>query len=651
MVAVRGKPLLKKYIKDTFTDTDVTEEKISIDYNDLNTYVIDRTGKDFWELGIYNYIDSFNTDLTTYKLINVPENITLHELSAKHNNKWISTKAMIKNITDVKVDLKTASYLCRGCNATKSVPVSDPIQPVTIPVCTNPKCGYYSTAKGMVLDKDTCGYRNYKLVKLEQPLELRNGGTTREFKAILLDALASPNLTLKPGDVCDVTGTFKVEPRKKNGRDEGYEFMIHVHNITPVEDVFEDTRITEDDIEDIKELSKRNDVFDLLVNTLAPEVFGYDLIKQGILLSLFEGKRPDDDTFKAAQMDRWTIHILLIGDPGIGKSQLIQSVKKCGPKNITIAGTNTSQAGLTTSAVKDELTGTWAIEAGAIVLADTGTLCIDEFDKLSPSAQKSLNEPMEQLVIGSAKAGLVQTMTARTSVIAAANPKYGKFRKDKDIAEQLDIADSTLSRFDLLFVLEDSIVEDDDRELARALLNKEFVVDESETVDLDLFKKYITYAKANCSPVLTDGARQLLQEFYVDTRQAAKLSNDGKPITPRDLKALERLTIASAKSELRCEANEEDVERVLKIYTYSLDSVGLTPETAGALQRVRSDKENEVFDKVREMIDAEVDFEGFPLSYETEERMRMECEIECTNTRLNGDDVYEEVIAEIKKSL
>jgi len=258
---------------------------------------------------------------------------------------------------------------------------------------------------------------------------------------------------------------------------------------------------------------------------------------------------------------------------------------------------------------------------------------------------------MEQLVIGSAKAGLVQTMTARTSVIAAANPKYGKFRKDKDIGEQLDIADSTLSRFDLLFVLEDTIVEDDDRELAKALLNKEFVVDKSETLDLDLFKKYITYAKANCFPVLTDDARVLLQEFYVNTRQAAKQSDDGKPITPRDLKALERLTIASAKSKLKCEADESDVERVLKIYISSLDSVGLTPETAGALQMIRSDKENEIIDKVREMLDEEVDFEGFPLSSETEERMRMECEIECTNTRLNGNDVYDEVIAEIQKSL
>ena len=649
MASVRGRPLLKKYIKKTYGE-DVKEEIISIDYNHLNWYLIDRTGKDFWEQEIYKFIDAVNTSTTTFKLINVPENIELRDLNAEHNNKWISTKAMIKNITDVRVDLKTASYICHKCNRNHLVEVEDPTQVVAMPsLCSNPQCD--GTSKDMILDKDTSVYRNYKLLKLEQPLELRNGGHTREFKAILLDSLASPRVTLKPGDVCDVTGTFKVESRKKNGKADGYEFVLHVHNINPVEDVFEDSRITEDDVEEIKELSKRDNIFELLVNTLASDVFGHDLIKQGILLSLFEGNRPDDDTFKTAQKDRWTIHILLIGDPGMGKSQLLQSVKVCAPKHIGIAGTNTSQAGLTTSAVKDELTGTWTLEAGVVVLADTGILCIDEFDKLSPNAQKSLNEPMEQLSIGSAKAGLVQTMTARTSIIAAANPKYGKFRKDKDIAEQLDIAESTLSRFDLLFVLEDDIEEDFDRDLAKALLNDESVVDKSEVIDLELFKKYVTYAKANCFPVLSDDAKSLLIDFYIQTRQAAKQSDDGKPITPRDLRALERLTIASAKSELRCEATVKDVERVLAIYVESLDSVGLTPETAGALSMVRSDKENKVFDDARNLIDAKVDLEGFPLSYETEKKMRIECGMLCHGTKLNGEDVYDEVVAEIEKSL
>ena len=647
MVTVRGKKLLKKYIKDTY-GKDVTEEKISIDYNKLNQFLIDKTGKDFWEHQLYIYLETVNTNTTTFKLINVPENVNLHDLDATHNNKWVSCKAMIKNITDVRVDLKTASYLCK-CNRNYLVEVKDPTQPVTIPVCTAPDCD--GTAKDMRFDKDTSIYRNYKLLKLEEPLELRSGGNTREFKALLLDYLASPRVTLKAGDVVDVTGTFKVEPRKKQGKADGYEFLLHVHNITPVEDVFEDSRITEDDIDEIIHLSKRQDVFELLWKSLAPEVYGYELTKQGLLLSLFEGNRPDNDTFKTSQMDRWTIHILLIGDPGIGKSQLIQALKKRAPKNITISGTNTSQAGLTVSAVKDELTGTWTMEAGAVVLADTGVLCIDEYDKLTPSAQKSLNEPMEQSSVGSAKAGMVQTMTARTSIVAAANPKYSKFRKDKDIHDQLDIADSNLSRFDLIFVLEDNIDEDKDMELADALLNKTFVIDESEVLDVDLFKKYITYAKAHCFPVLSDDAKVLLRRFYVNTRQAALDSSDGKPITARDLKALERMTIASAKSELRCEATVDDVNRVLRIYIDCLHKLGLEPETAGALQQVRSDKENSVFDDARAAIDVQVGIEGFPLSFETEKKLRIKCGSLCHGTTLNGDDVYDEVIGEIRKSL
>ena len=649
MASVRGKPLIKRYIRDTY-GKDIKEAKISIDYNHMNQYVIHKTGKDFWEHEIYKHIDSVNTNTTTFKLINVPETINLHDLDASHNNRWISCKVMIKNITDVLVDLKTASYICHKCNRNYLVNIDDPLQPVGIPAqCLNSKCE--GTSKDMKLDRDTSIYRNYKMLKLEEPLELRSGGSTREFKAIILDYLASPKITLKPGDVCDLTGTFKVEPRKKNGKKDGYEFIIHVHNITPVEDVFEDSRITEEDVTEIKRLSQNDEVFQLLVNTLAPEVHGHELIKQGLILSLFEGNRPDDDTFKVAQMDRWTIHMLIIGDPGIGKSQLIQALKKRAPKNVTISGTNTSQAGLTNSAVKDELTGKWSLEAGAVVLADTGNLCIDEFDKLSQSAQKSLNEPMEQLSIGSAKVGLVQTMSARTSIIAAANPKYGKFRKDKDIHEQLDIADSTLSRFDLIFVLEDNISEDSDRDLADALLNKEFRVGDFEVLDLELFKKYITYAKANCFPVLSNEAKVLLTEFYVNTRQAALATTDGKPITPRDLKALERLTIASAKSELRCTADTKDVERVLNIYLACLNSVGLSPETAGALQYIRSDKENEIFDDVYTMVKHNVSLEGLPLSWESEKRLRYEAGLLCHGTKLKGDEVYDEVMVEIKKSL
>ena len=655
-----GKALLKTYIKQTHKDeieelkSQNKQCKVSIDYEDLNQFLIDQSGKDFWQHQIYEYIDQmeeiFNTGKVTLKFMNVPERDNLHDLDATSNNKWISTKAMIKNMTDVRVDLKQASYICRECGTQNLVNITDPNQSETIPkYCRSPDCA--GTSKSMFLDKDTSIYRNYKILKLEEPLELRSGGGTREFKAIVLDYLASPFHKLKVGDVVNVCGTFKIEPRKSKGRSDGYEFLIHVHNITPVDDVFEDSRISEDDVAEIIELSKREDIFELLWKSLAPEVYGYETIKKGLILQLFEGNRPTSDTFKTNHMDRWTIHILLIGDPGIGKSQLIQTMKKRAPKNITISGTNTSQAGLTVSTVKDELTGTWTMEAGATVLADTGVLCIDEYDKLSPSAQKSLNEPMEQSTVSSAKAGLVQTMSARTSILAGANPKYSKFDPYKSHREQLDIPDSNLSRFDLIFTLEDEVNEEKDSQLADALLNKDFILDESEIMDVDLLKKYITWIKANCFPVLSKDAKILLREFYVDTRKTASESSDGKPITPRDLKALERLTIARAKCEFRQEATVKDVIEAIDIYKEALRGLGLTLATAGELYGVHSKDELNVISDMENMIRNNIEMEGIPLSAESVRHLEMECGVLCHEKGINREGIFDIAYSNVKKSL
>ena len=652
-----GKALLRKYIK-KFHKTEIKELKsqhkqckISIDYESLNTWLLNQCGQDFWELQIYEYIDLmeeyFNTEHTTLKFTNVPERDNLHDLDATCNNQWISTRAMIKNITDVRVDLKRASYVCRECGFNNIVNITDTSQAEVIPAFC--KCG--ASSKALRFDKETSIYRNYKLLKLEEPLELRTGGSTREFKALVLDYLASPFTNLKVGDVVDVTGRFKVEPRKVKGRSDGYEFLIHVHNITPVDDVFEDSRISEDDIEMILNLSNRDDIFELLWKSLAPEVYGYENIKKGLILQLFEGNRPTDDTFKTDTMDRWTIHILLIGDPGIGKSQLIQAVKKRAPKNITISGTNTSQAGLTVSTVKDELTGTWTMEAGATVLADTGVLCIDEYDKLKPSAQKSLNEPMEQLSVSSAKAGLVQTMSARTSILAGANPKYSKFNPYNSYREQLDIPESNLSRFDLIFVLEDAVDETKDSNLAEALLNRDYILDESEVIEVDLFKKYITWVKGNCFPVLSDDAKVLLRDFYVNTRQEAKDSTDGKPITARDLKALERLTIARAKCENRSEATVEDAIEAIEIYSDALSGLGLTPETAGELSSVKSDGELSVISSMESMIKTNMDIEGGSLSSETIEHLKIECGMLCFEKGIGDKGIFDLAYENVKKSL
>ena len=639
-MAYNPKALLRNYIK-KFHDNEITEVrslhqqcKISIDYHQLNQYLLEQSNKDFWDWQMYTFIDSmeeyYNTNSTpkehiSFKFINVPESVELHNLDATNNKEWVSFKAMVKNITDIRVDLKQAVYECQNCMKQIVINISDGTNIVIPTVC--PDCA----GKRIRLLKDSSHYRDYRLVKLEEPLELRKGGSTREIKGYMQDYLASPYHNLKAGDVVDVTGEFRVEPRKVRGKADGFEFLVDIHNITPVDDAFEDYRLTEKDKEMIEELSKREDIYELLVNTLAPEIYGYDTVKEGLLLQLFEGSRPVDDTFKSDTMDRWTSHILLIGDPGVGKSQLMSAVGKRAPKVINVAGTNTSQAGLTTSAVKDELTGTWTMEAGAIILADTGLLCIDEFDKLSSSAQKSLNEPMEQLSVSSAKAGLVQTMTARTSILAAANPKYSRFTDNKPIKEQLDIAESTLSRFDLIFVLRDVINKTTDKELAEKLLSKNYDESPFET--------------------LTSEVISLLSQFYVDVRQQATETEDGKPITARDLKSLERLTIARAKCEGRTVTKITDAEHAICIYTESLKSLGLDLTTAGEIVGMLSEKELQVISDMEDMVDARVEFEGYPLSSETLQGLKIECGMKCHGTDLDPDGVLEDILEKVKNAL
>ena len=659
-MAHNPKGLLRNFIKSHYADEIERvrslrqQSKISIDYQSLNQYLLSESGKDFWDWQMYTFIDSmeeyYNTNSTpkehlSFKLINVPETVELHNLDATNNKEWISCKAMVKNITDIRVDLKQAVYECPECMKQVIINITDGTN-ITIPTQC-PDCN----GKRIRLLKDSSHYRDYRLVKLEEPLELRKGGNTREFKGYMQDYLASPYHNIKAGDVVDVTGQFRVEPRKVRGKQDGFEFLIDIHNITPVDDAFEDYRLTENDKEMIIELSKRDDIYELLRNTLAPEIYGHETVKEGLLLQLFEGSRPADDTFKSDTMDRWTSHILLIGDPGVGKSQLVSAVNKRAPKCISIAGTNTSQAGLTTSAVKDELTGTWTMEAGGVILADTGLLVIDEFDKLTASAQKSLNEPMEQLSVSSAKAGLVQTMTARTSILAAANPKYSRFTDTKSIKEQLDIAESTLSRFDLIFVLRDNVNKTKDKELAETLLTKNDRAESMETLSDECFKKYITYMKANCFPVLTSEVIDLLSEFYVTVRQQALQNNDGKPITARDLKSLERLTIARAKCEGRTSTKLSDAQHAIRIYSESLESLGLNLTTAGEIVGMVSEKELDIIADVEKMVWARAEFEGMPLSNESMIMLRSECGVMCTNTSLDPKHVLSEAIDKVKNAL
>lgn len=621
-----------------------TKTNLYIDYHELNSFFEAHVGKTINNdvmkqvtKDAESIINHAHNHHISFRLIDMPHNTLLHDLDTEHIGEFISTAAMIKNITSIKARIKHAVYECRGCMRLTEIGQKEGEMLVEPNVCMD--CG----GRSFRLLPEESVFVNYRYVKLEEPLELRKFGVTRDFIAYLEDGLATPNSNIKPGDVVDITGEFQVIQDQKTRE---WQFLLNTHNITSLNSSFDDIDLSEEDKNEILDLSQKENIFQLLINSVAPNVYGYENVKAGIVLQLFEGNKPEEDT----SGDRWVIHILIIGDPGIGKSKLVQEVSMMAPKGIGVSGTGSTEVGLTASAIKDELTGKWAMEAGAIVLADSGILSIDEFDKLSKRTMKSLNEPMEQLTVSTAKAGLVQTMSARTSVLAAANPKYSKFDRYKSIKDQIDIPESTLSRFDLVYAMEDIIDEKEDKELAMKLLKGNIGDNDLEIIEPELLQKYIAYAKSEFKPVMSEDAHHEIVNFYVSTRQAAVGNEDSKPITPRDMKAIERLSIARAKVELREYVTREDAIEAINIFRAALKTVGLEPDTAGDLRGVKSDKEIDLLKRAEKLIKDNMGLYGSKLSSNAVNDIRDELLVLCGGREDTMMDVFKEAMSNIKNS-
>ena len=272
------------------------------------------------------------------------------------------------------------------------------------------------------------------------------------------------------------------------------------------------------------------------------------------------------------------IHILFVGDPGIGKSQMLKYVSKLAPRSIYTSGKGTTGAGLTAAAVRDELGG-WSLEAGALVLGDQGNVCVDELDKMRSEDRSALHEALEQQTVSIAKAGIMATLNSRCSVLAAANPKFGRFNRFKALAEQIDLPAPILSRFDLIFVIEDKPERKRDAEIAEHILKTHQVSSIGYEIEPELLRKYIAYARKNINPELTDEANTVLKEFYVSTRNSNTEEEGPVPITARQLEAIIRLAEASAKLKLKDKVEREDAERAVKLQLACLRKIGVDPET------------------------------------------------------------------------
>jgi replicative DNA helicase Mcm len=494
---------------------------------------------------------------------NVRNNIPLRLLRSKFIGKFVSVDGIVRKTDEIRPRIVTAIFECRSCMRLHEISQRSNI--ITEPALCQ-ECG----GRSFRLLQEESEFLDTQNTKLQEPLENLSGGEQpRQINVVLEDDLVDQ---ITPGDIVRITGTLKTVRDEKTKRFRNYIYGNHIEHL---EKEFEELLISGEDQKQIEELSEDPDVFNKIINSTAPSIHGYREVKEAIALQLFGGsaKELEDKT-----RIRGDIHILIVGDPGIGKSQMLKYVSKLAPRGIYTSGKGTSGVGLTAAAVRDELGG-WSLEAGALVLGDRGNVCVDELDKMRPEDRSAIHEALEQQTISIAKAGIMATLNARCSVLAAANPKFGRFDKYKSIAEQINLPSTILSRFDLIFVIEDKPDLENDKKLAIHILK--IHKDESIPFEIDpeLLRKYIAYARREVHPKLTDEAMMVLQEFYVGMRGGASDEDSPVPITARQLEALVRLSEASARIRLGGEVTAYDAKRAISLQQKCLRQVGYDPET------------------------------------------------------------------------
>ena len=502
---------------------------------------------------------------------NIPKVVNIRDLRAKHIDKFICVEGIVRKASEIRPEIVAKLWECPECGEIirqerKGTFVSKPFK------CN---CGnrrdFKEVGKEMI---DT------RWIVIEEPFELTEGERPSQVTVLLTEDLVSPEgrRITDPGNRLKITGILRDVPRGK-AISAKLDFYLDANHVEPIETGWEKLVITKEDEKRIKELAKRDDIYDILVDSLAPSLYGLREIKESIILQLFGGVPRE---LKDGTHFRGEIHILLIGDPASGKSQLLKLVPQIVPRGRYVSGKGVTGAGLTATVTRDEqFMGGWVLEAGALVLANKGLLSVDEFEKMSQDDQVAMHEALEQGTISIAKASIVATLPARTSVLAGGNPKFSRFDTYLPISKQITIPETLLSRFDLKFALRDEPDSEKDKKVVDHILKSREKDYEGSVPKLEpeFIKKYIAYARDNCKPELTEEAGKILKRFYIKMRKKAEGTNLPVPITLRQFEALIRLSEASAKIQLSPVVRKEDAQRAIRLMRYSLIQLGLDPET------------------------------------------------------------------------
>jgi replicative DNA helicase Mcm len=504
------------------------------------------------------------------------EKLQIREIRSNHLGKFVFIDGVVRQKSDVRPQIEKAKFECPQCGTTQIIAQDDK-------VLTEPKkchsCGY--KGKFSLIGKTLVDVQGFILEETTESLD--GGEQPKRLNVFLKEDLVSPmsEKRTNPGSNVRAYGILKeIAMEAKNGTQKliKYDLILMTNYIQPLEEDYSSIVISKEDEKKIIQLSEDPKIYDKLISSLAPGIYGHDRVKEAIMLLFLGGvqKRRGDGV-----KNRGDIHILLIGDPGSGKSQLLKRAAVIAPKGRYVSGKGASGAGLTAAVVKNEFIGGWALEAGALVLANKGVCMIDELDKMSEDDTSAMHEALEQQSVTISKANIQATLRCETTVLAAANPKLGRFDPFESLAKQINLPPALINRFDLIFPFRDEPNVEKDEIMAKFILNmhkdKETV---KPDIDTDTIRKYIIYARQQIHPVITETALMEIKTYYVSMRNANNDSgNRAIPISARQLEALIRLTEASAKSRLADKATKRDAQRAISLLHFCLSQVGMDKET------------------------------------------------------------------------
>ena len=497
----------------------------------------------------------------TFRFKNLPRKIPIRQIRSTDLNRLVAFDGVVRMVSQVKPKISTAVFKCQGCGD----PVRVPQRSTKLEMPTEGICRHCGERAKWQIDLETSRYINAQRVVIQEYQEgLRASEQPYSIEVELLDDLCS---MVNAGTRATISGIPRVVEREK--KQLGVDTIIEGNWVDLGEQSFTDMVVTEDEEKQIREIAGQPDVLHRVASSIAPSIYGHETVKSAIALQLFGGV----DRIRGANRTRGDIHLLLLGDPGIAKSQMLDFVAATSPRGVSASGGQSTNAGLTCAAKQDSQ-GDWMLEGGALVLADSGHCCIDEFDKMNKDDRAAIHKAMEQQRLEVNKAGLNATLMTRCSILAAANPKSGRWDPYGNISEQIDLPPSLLSRFDLIFIMRDVPENDMDDRIASHILQGGDVPD---GIAPDLLRKYIAVAKKNYRPNRSPEANEIIKQFYLRLRG---LNKDGTvPITPRKLEDLKRITEASARMRLHEVADVEDAKVAVRIVEACLREVAFDSKT------------------------------------------------------------------------